>query len=168
AVSRDTGELPRELSALLARTLDFPTRTAEHAMVPRSRIDVVTASEPVRDVLESMAIGHTRYPVVGDDGATLLGIIHLLDLLDPTITDGTADLHCRTAVVVPTTMPLPRVLSVLRNADDEMALVIDEYGGLAGALTIEDLAEELVGEIDDEHDTTTDEAVTEADGWLVP
>lgn len=168
AVSRDTGELPRELSALLDRTLDFPTRTAEHAMVPRSRIDVVNASEPVRDVLESMATGHTRYPVVSDDGATLLGIIHLVDLLDPTVTDGTADLNCRTAVVVPTTMPLPRVLSMLRSAGDEMALVIDEYGGLAGALTIEDLAEELVGEIDDEHDTATDEAVTEADGWLVP
>jgi len=65
-------------------------------------------------------------------------------------------------------MPLPSVLGALRGAGEEMALVIDEYGGFAGVLTIEDLAEELVGEIDDEHDADEhDEAVAEADGWLV-
>jgi CBS domain containing-hemolysin-like protein len=66
-------------------------------------------------------------------------------------------------------MPLPSVLGALRAADEEMALVIDEYGGFAGVVTIEDMAEELVGEIDDEHDADTDDdAVAEGDGWLMP
>ncbi len=61
AESRDAGELPRELSTLLDRILDFPTRTAEHAMIPRARVDVVRADEPIADVVASMGAGHTRY-----------------------------------------------------------------------------------------------------------
>ena len=168
AASRDAGELPRDLSTLLDRTLDFPTRTAEHAMIPRSRVDVVPAAEPAEAVLERMAAGHTRYPVVGDDVDDLLGVVHMLDLLDPSVAGGTAESRCRAATVVPTTMPLPSVLDALRAADEEMALVIDEYGGFAGVLTIEDMAEELVGEIDDEHDTAGNhEAVSESDGWVM-
>jgi CBS domain containing-hemolysin-like protein len=169
AASRDAGELPRDLSALLDRTLDFPTRTAEHAMIPRSRVDGVSADETAEGVLSKMATGHTRYPVFGEDVDDLLGVVHMLDLLDPEITGGTAGTRCRPGLVVPTTMPLPSVLGALRAADDEMALVIDEYGGFAGVLTIEDLAEELVGEIDDEHDVAEhDDATAEADGWLMP
>jgi CBS domain containing-hemolysin-like protein len=169
AESRDTGELPRELSTLLDRTLDFPTRTAEHAMIPRSRVDVIGAEEPAEAVLARMATGHTRYPVVGDDVDDLRGVVRMLDLLDPSESGGTAGSRCRPTVVVPTTMPLPSVLGALRAADEEMALVIDEYGGFAGVLTIEDMAEELVGEIDDEHDTAgNDDAVAESDGWVMP
>ena len=168
AESRDTGELPRDLSTLLDRTLDFPTRTAEHAMVPRSRVDVIGADEPAEAVLARMSTGHTRYPVVGTDIDDLRGVVRMLDLLDPEIVGGTAGTRCRPTVVVPTTMPLPAVLDALRTADEEMALVIDEYGGFAGVLTVEDMAEELVGEIDDEHDTAgNDDAVVEADGWLM-
>jgi CBS domain containing-hemolysin-like protein len=168
AVSRDAGELPRDLSALLDRTLDFPTRTAEHAMIPRSRVDGVSADEPAEGVLTKMATGHTRYPVFGEDVDDLLGVVHMLDLLDPDVAGGTAGTRCRPTIVVPTTMPLPSVLGALRAAGEEMALVIDEYGGFAGMLTIEDLAEELVGEIDDEHDADHDDAAAEADGWLMP
>ena len=168
AVSRDAGELPRDLSALLDRTLDFPTRTAEHAMIPRSRVDGVSADEPAEGVLTKMATGHTRYPVFGEDVDDLLGVVHMLDLLDPEVAGGTAGTRCRPTIVVPTTMPLPSVLGALRSASEEMALVIDEYGGFAGVLTIEDLAEELVGDIDDEHDADHDDAAPEADGWLIP
>lgn len=169
AASRDAGELPRDLSTLLDRTLDFPTRTAEHAMIPRSRVDVVSADEPADAVLARMADGHTRYPVVGADVDDLRGVVHLLDLLDPAVTGGTAGSRCRPAVIVPTAMPLPAALHALRAADDEMALVVDEYGGFAGVVTIEDMAEELVGEIDDEHDDEdAHDAVAESDGWLMP
>jgi CBS domain containing-hemolysin-like protein len=70
-------------------------------------------------------------------------------------------------VIVPTTLPLPDTLRKLTDARDEMALVIDEYGSFAGVLTVEDLAEELVGEIADEHDSDTAEMVPADDGWLI-
>ncbi|MFD1813884.1 hemolysin family protein [Rhodococcus gannanensis] len=168
AESRDAGELPRELSALLDRILEFPTRTAEHAMIPRARVDVVHADDPIEDVLARMGSGHTRYPVVGTSSDDLRGVVHLHDLLG--VPTGTAAEHARKAVVVPTTLPLPEVLAEINAAKDEMALVIDEYGGFAGVVTIEDMAEELVGEIADEHDPDGDaDAAREVDGgWLMP
>jgi CBS domain containing-hemolysin-like protein len=169
ADSRQTGELPEDLSTLLDRILDFPTRTTEHAMIPRARVDVVLAGEPVHAVLDKMATGHTRYPVVGGSADDLIGVVHLHDLLGATDPDATAASMSRKAVILPTTLPLPSALRTLNEARDEMALVIDEYGGFAGVLTMEDLAEELVGEIDDEHDTegADDDIVATAEGWLI-
>lgn len=169
AESRDAGELPRELSTLLDRMLDFPTRTAEHAMIPRALVDVVRGDEPIGDVLARMGAGHTRYPVVGSSSDDLVGVVHLHDLLGSG-ESGTAADRARPAVVVPTTLPLPDVLAQLTTAKDEMALVIDEYGGFAGVVTIEDMAEELVGEIADEHDPDVDdsEIVPVDGGWIVP
>lgn len=169
ADSREAGDIPEELSTLLDRILDFPTRTTEHAMIPRARVDVVGADEPVAQVLTKMSTGHTRYPVVGADTDELLGVVHLLDLLAVTDAGATAGSVCRRAVIVPESLPLPVALKTLTDAQDEMALVIDEYGGFAGVLTVEDLAEELVGEIDDEHDTRAADVdiVPSGDGWLV-
>ncbi|MET0474763.1 MAG: hemolysin family protein [Mycobacterium sp.] len=168
AESRETGELPEELSTLLDRILDFPTRTAEHAMIPRARVDVIEADEPIGAVWLQMATGHTRYPVIGTSRDELRGVVHLHDLLGGPLT-GTAGSRCREAVVVPTTMPLPAVLGQLTEAKEEMALVIDEYGGFAGILTVEDMAEELVGEIADEHDSDLDGAGIDrvGEGWLI-
>ncbi|MGE2733202.1 hemolysin family protein [Mycolicibacterium vaccae] len=168
AASRDAGEIPRELSALLDRILDFPTSTAEHAMVPRSRVDVVADTDTVADVLARMASGHTRYPVTGAERDDVVGVIHLHDLLGPVRGEDAAAAHCRPAVIVPETLPLPNVVHELAAAQDEMAIVIDEYGGFAGVVTVEDLAEELVGEIDDEHDAAHDaDAIAEDGGWLL-
>ncbi|MFD4468569.1 hemolysin family protein [Rhodococcus sp. NPDC058505] len=169
AESRDSGELPRELSALLDRVLDFPTRTAEHAMIPRSRVDTVPADAPVAEVVARMGTGHTRYPVVGTSSDDLRGVVHLHDLLGARAAGSAAE-HARPAVIVPTTLPLPDVLARLTAAKDEMALVIDEYGGFAGVVTVEDMAEELVGEIADEHDPDHEsgEAAVVDGGWLIP
>ncbi|NLU84549.1 hemolysin family protein [Rhodococcus sp. HNM0569] len=169
AESRDAGELPRELSTLLDRILDFPTRTAEHAMIARSRVDTVDADDTVRDVLARMSTGHTRYPVVGDTVDDLVGVVHLHDLLGAVDPDAPARDVARPAVLVPESLPLGRVLTQLTEADDEMALVVDEYGGFAGVVTIEDVAEELVGEIEDEHDPRGDSVEGSADsGWPMP
>lgn len=166
AASREAGELPAELSTLLDRVLDFPSHTAEHAMIPRSRVDVVPAEESAAEVYRRMATGHTRYPVVGADHDDLIGVITLHDLL--TDTSGDARSRCRPAVIVPSSLPLPDVVAQLTEAGQEMALVIDEYGGFDGVVTIEDIAEELVGEIDDEHDTVSrPPAVRDGDGWVV-
>lgn len=168
ATSRDTGDLSPDLSTLLDRILDFPTSTAEHAMVPRNRVDVVAADEPVERVWARMATGHTRYPVV-DPAGDVLGVLHLPDLLDADARSGTAVSRCRPAVVVPESLTLPGVVRRLEAAGEEMAVVIDEYGGFAGTVTIEDIAEELVGEIADEHDTELPAmAVATGGGWLLP
>ena len=168
AESRDTGELPRELSTLLDRVLDFPGRTAEHAMIPRARVDAVPADEPAAQVLAKMAVGHTRYPVTGTSPDDLVGVVHLHDLLDapPAAVAGALS---RPAVIVATTQPLPGVLEAADDAGQEMALVIDEYGGFAGILTVEDMAEELVGEIADEHDAELDGSgiTPRGDGWVI-
>src|SRR5699024_280048 len=81
AESGETGELSPELSRLLDRMLDFPGQTAEHAMIPRSRTDVVRAEDTVSAVLSKMASGHTRYPVVGEDSDDVIGVVDLHDLL---------------------------------------------------------------------------------------
>ncbi|MXP21652.1 DUF21 domain-containing protein [Gordonia sp. HNM0687] len=172
AESRDAGELPAELSAMLDRVLDFPTRTAEHAMIPRTRVDVLRATDPAATVLEAMSAGHTRYPVV-DDRADVAGVVHLHDVLvwsDGDTADSTttaADL-ARPAVIVPVSLPLPEVLAQIDDAHDELAVVIDEYGGFAGVVTVEDIAEELVGEIDDEHDPDVARPIARVeDGWRI-
>jgi len=166
AESRRSGDLPAELSTLLDRILDFPTRTAEHAMVPRGRTDVVGAGESVAAVLSKTSTGHSRYPVTGSSTDDILGVVRLQDLLGAPPEDR-VDVHCRTAVIVPTSLPLTAVQARLVEADDEMALVVDEYGGFAGIVTVEDMAEELVGEIADEHDPPFQDIVAVDGGWHV-
>ena len=167
ASSRSAGQLPRELSTLLDRILDFPTSTAEHAMMPRTRVDTVQADDSIGAVLTRMATAHTRYPVVGESTDDLLGVIDLHAVLDAD-PQAMVKTRSRPAVRVPASLPLPEVLAQLRTVGDEMALVIDEYGGFAGIVTVEDIAEELVGEIADEHDASESEVVRGQHGWLLP
>ena len=152
ADSRASGELPADLSVLLDRVLDFPRQDVEHAMIPRSRVDGVRAHDPLREVRRLMATGHSRYPVL-DESDDVIGVIHMTDLLrGPVDDDATvADLQ-RPALVLPASMALPDALGELSAAHSPMACVVDEYGTFTGILTLEDIAEELVGEIYDEHD----------------
>ncbi|MDP9823386.1 hemolysin family protein [Nocardioides massiliensis] len=156
AGSRDSGELPAELSLLLDRLIDFPDEDVEHAMIPRSRVDVVRPEVSIGSVRALMSTGHSRYPVLDDD-EEILGVVHLQDVLGGTHTDDApVSTLMRPPVLVPTTMSLPDALDLLTSASSQLACVLDEYGGLAGVLTVEDLAEELVGEITDEHDPEED------------
>jgi len=161
ADSRASGDLPSDLSVLLDRVLDFPRQDVEHAMIPRSRVDVVTLDTSLGELRTLMASGHSRYPVLDDD-ADPAGVVHLTDLLssrDPD--DASVESIMRQALVVPATMSLPDVLADLDRTRNQLACVVDEYGGFDGIITLEDIAEELVGEIADEHD----EPET---GWLRP
>lgn len=162
ADSRASGELPEQLSMLIDRILDFPDRTVEHAMIPRAQTNTVPPELTAAEVRELMARGHTRYPVVSDDEP--LGVIQLADLLrhgaDPDAT--VADLM-RPPVVLPALMPLPDALAKLTGERTQLAAVVDEFGGFAGVLTIEDMAEEVIGELTDEHDERFDNVIV-ADG----
>jgi CBS domain containing-hemolysin-like protein len=169
--SRESGDLPVELSMLLDRILDFPRRDVEHAMIPRSRVDTVADSDTLGQVRQLMAHGHSRYPVLKDDTDEVVGVVHLADLLATTEPDTSAvTVIARPPMVVSTLTTLPDVLRQLDETDNQLACVVDEYGGFAGVITLEDLAEELVGEITDEHDQAHPEYVpVEGDGvWEMP
>ncbi|RBY89799.1 hemolysin family protein [Blastococcus sp. TF02A-26] len=151
--SRESGDLPVELSMMLDRILDFPRRDVEHAMIPRARVDVVEDVDTLGEVRERMAAGHSRYPVLAEDTQDVVGVVHLADLLstdEPDTAPVTA--IARPALVVSHLTALPDVLRQLADSRNQLACVVDEYGGFAGVITLEDLAEELVGEITDEHD----------------
>ncbi|WP_181311481.1 hemolysin family protein [Nocardioides campestrisoli] len=153
AESRETGDLPAELSMLLDRILDFPDQDVEHAMIPRVQVDTVDADATVAQLREEMAGGHSRYPVLDED-ERVVGVVHLVDVLALGQDDAgrTAGDLARPALMVPALMALPDAVRELSRTRNQLACVLDEHGGFDGVLTVEDLAEELVGEITDEHD----------------
>ncbi|PIA70077.1 hemolysin family protein [Pseudomonas sediminis] len=168
--SRDSGDLPVELSLMLDRILDFPRQDVEHAMIPRSQVDWLTPETTLLKLRELMASGHTRYPVIHED--TPVGVVHLTDVLLRLLagdTEDTVESVMRPATVMPTLMALPDALAELIQTNNQLACVIDEYGSFVGVLTLEDLAEEIVGEITDEHDEdNADPLMPGGDGiWIM-
>jgi CBS domain containing-hemolysin-like protein len=160
-----------ELSLMMDRILDFPHRDVEHAMIPRSYVDWVTPETTLKELRGLMAQAHTRYPVI-DDEDTPVGVVHLSDVLARFAAEGPDAVVAsvmRPATVIPTLMSLPDALDHLTTTSNQLACVIDEYGGFAGVLTLEDLAMEIVGEITDEHDAEVGDPVeSEGDGvWIM-
>ena len=148
--------------------------TVGDVMVPRSQMVSLPAEarliELMKDVVES---GHSRFPVHGDDKDEILGILLAKDLLRGVVADngpGTVRELLRPAVLIPESKKLNVLLREFRLSRNHMAIVIDEYGGVAGVITIEDVLEEIVGEIDDEHDDAEDPdalIAAQADGQYV-
>ncbi|MGY1814922.1 hemolysin family protein [Blastococcus sp. SYSU D00820] len=162
--SRESGDLPAELSMLVDRILDFPDRDVEHAMIPRPRVGTVSETDTLGHLRELMASGHSRYPVL-DGAGDVVGVVHLADLLATPLPDtARVPAIAREPLVVSTYTSLPDALRHLAETQNQMACVIDEYGGFAGVITLEDLAEELVGEITDEHDDDVDPAYVPVEG----
>ena len=134
--------------------------TVGDVMIPRAQMVALPAEasllELMKQVVES---GHSRFPVHGDDKDEILGILLAKDLLRGLIQEGgAATVHelLRPAVLIPESKRLNVLLREFRQSRNHMAIVIDEYGGVAGLLTIEDVLEQIVGEIDDEHDDAED------------
>lgn len=169
ADSRDSGDLPAELSHMLDRILEFPEQDVEHAMIPRSLVATVRPETTLREVRAMMARAHTRYPVV-DDESQPLGVVQLADVLGSVhAQEDPVTKLMKPVVVLSTLMKLPDAFAEITRSRNELACVIDEYGGFAGVLTLEDLAEEIVGEITDEHDRDAAPSV-DSDGdstWIM-
>jgi CBS domain containing-hemolysin-like protein len=166
--SRDSGQIPDELFALLDRILDFPDQNVRHAMVSRTKADTVSVNETVADVRQLMSHGHSRYPVLAANGEDVLGVVHLLDLLTNEHNENASvRTIMRPALLVSTVMSLPEALEALLTSDNQIACVVDEYGGFTGVLSIEDLAEEIVGEITDEHDSPEVAHHHDGAGWVM-
>lgn len=167
--SHDSGQIPDELFALLDRILDFPQENVRHAMIPRTKADTVSVHDTVGEIRSIMSTGHSRYPVLAANGEDVLGVVHLVDILRPELSDHESVRSVmRPAELVSTVMSLPEALQALMETDNQLACVVDEYGGFAGILSVEDLAEEIVGEITDEHDAPELIAQFDGEGWIIP
>tara|TARA_Y100000996_G_scaffold309411_1_gene246030 strand:- start:1618 stop:2445 length:828 start_codon:yes stop_codon:yes gene_type:complete len=128
-------------------------------MIPRSHITVVDISDDITDIIKKVASsGHSRFPVIDDNKDEIIGVLLAKDLLKRnTVENIDIDLHevLRPAVFVPESKRLNILLNEFKSSRNHVAIVIDEHGGVSGLITIEDVLEEIVGEIDDEHDEET-------------
>ena len=167
--SEEGGALRTESGRLLQELFEFGDLTASQVMVPRVRVvgvPVGATPDDIRALLLSRM--HTRYPVYAGDLDHIVGMLHVKDLLRRIITNETINASdVRAIPVVPDTAPLDDVLAVMQRASTHMAVVIDEHGGTAGTISIEDLSEEVVGEISEDA-TDIPSFVEEAPGvWRV-
>lgn len=170
--SATQGTLGEETAALFVRTASFGGKRARDVLTPRVRLATVAADDPVSAVVEATRrTGHSRYPVLGDDLDDVLGVVHVKHLSGVPAEDrGQALVRsiAEPALFVPETLELDELLDMLRQRGLQMAVVVDEYGGTAGVVTLEDLVEELVGPVVDEHDPAERPAHRLPDGaWLL-
>ena len=143
-------------------------------MVPRAQMVALPADARFLDLMkEVVESGHSRFPVHGEDKDEILGILLAKDLLRGVVAGsgaGTIRELLRPAVLIPESKKLNVLLREFRQSRNHMAIVIDEYGGVAGLVTIEDVLEQIVGDIDDEHDEAEDGSTliaAQADGQFV-
>ncbi len=170
--SYEQGLLDEDTMRLLDRGLDFRGRIADEAMLPRVDVITVHQDEPLTRVVELQDTGHSRFPVIAGSVDEVVGVIAIGDVVEVEPADRghvTVGSLASPPVVVPSTLPLPVVLERLRTAHRQLAIVVDEYGGFAGIVTLEDIAEELVGAIRDEDDLPESSPVQGGDGsWVLP
>ncbi|MGP4000629.1 hemolysin family protein [Streptomyces sp. 8N706] len=153
--SARAGALEQDTADLFVRTLSLGELTAQHVMTPRVRVSALQSSATAEDVLNlTRATGLSRFPVYRERLDEVVGMVHLKDALAVPGHERLRTPVGRIAVaplLVPETLPVQPLLEQLRS-DQPIAVVVDEYGGTAGVVTLEDIVEELVGEVRDEHD----------------
>lgn len=170
--SRRHGQLAPPDARVLAAALQLAEIDAEAAMTPRTDLISAAAGSTVEEILElAAATGHTRFPVTDGDLDHVVGMVHVKDLLiadEEELAGRTAGDLVRPLPAVPESRDLEHLLVSMREERNHAALVVDEYGGTAGLLTLEDVIEELVGDIADEFDTEEQPARNEEGAWVVP
>jgi CBS domain containing-hemolysin-like protein len=152
--SEKRGELDKVESTLIDNVLEFNDRVAREVMIPRQDMVCLFTDDTLEENLDTIRRScHTRYPLCEEDKDHVLGMIHVRDLMDHT-QDKDFDLRSilRNIVVVSENMSGAKVLQMMQDKRIQLAVVVDEYGGTTGLLTLEDLVEEIIGEIQDEHD----------------
>lgn len=170
--SASAGLLEAETATLLDRTLRFSEHTAGDVMTPRLRVESIQKLEPAAAVLELAGrTGFSRFPVIDEDRDDVVGVVHVKQAVSvPRAKRGDVPVAALTEEVirVPETMRLDQLLEELRSTGFQLAIVVDEYGGTAGMVTLEDLVEELVGEVADEHDRASAGVVGTAQEMTLP
>jgi len=150
-------DLDAEEKSMLSGVLEVSETQVREVMVPRSQMVVIDIEQDFEEILAVIIqSGHSRFPVIGEDRDEILGVLLAKDLLRYIRSEDAEDVPLRKllrpASVIPESKRLNALLKEFRASHNHMAIVVDEYGGVAGLLTIEDVLEEIVGEIDDEHD----------------
>jgi CBS domain containing-hemolysin-like protein len=166
------GSLDRDTATLLARTLAFADHTAQDVMTPRPRVESVERTEMAQAVIDlARTTGLSRFPVIDDGIDDVVGLVHVKQAVAvPREKRDEVPVSAlqSEALRVPETMKLDVLLGELRGRGYQMAIVVDEYGGTAGVATLEDLVEELVGEVADEHDRARPDVVRSRDWFTFP
>jgi magnesium and cobalt transporter len=150
------GILDSDALAMMEGALEVSETQVRDAMIPRSQMVVVHCDSALEEFLPRIVeSGHSRFPVIGEDKDEVVGILLAKDLLPHVVPGGepiNISATIRPAVVIPESKRLNVLLRDFRVSHNHMAIVVDEYGGVSGLITIEDVLEEIVGEIDDEYD----------------
>lgn len=152
----EQGMIDADALAMMEGAIKVSETQVRDAMIPRSQMIVVHNDSELDEFLpQILESGHSRFPVIGEDKDEVVGILMAKDLL-PHLASGGEQFDLaetiRTAVVIPESKRLNLLLRDFRSSRNHMAIVVDEYGGVSGLITIEDVLEEIVGEIDDEYD----------------
>lgn len=153
-----------EEKEMLAGVLEVAETQVRDVMIPRSQMVVIEKEQTLEEMLYVIVdSGHSRFPVIGEDRDEVLGILLAKDLLRFFSNAAEQELriekYLRPVAVIPESKRLNALLKEFRDSHNHMAIVVDEYGGVSGLLTIEDVLEEIVGDIDDEHDPEEDEYI---------
>lgn len=171
--SAEMGTLDVKTASFVDRTLKFSARSAADVMTPRMDMETVEADDSLNDVVDfARRTGFSRFPVSNGNADEIRGILHIKKVIavpKHRRSKLTAGMIVSDMVRVPESVTLDTLITGLREAPFQMALVVDEYGGTAGIVTLEDLVEEIVGEVADEHDRITPGVLQSADGgWFFP
>ena len=154
--SGEKGMLPKQTANLLERSMQFDDMIAEDVMTPRFRMKLIGANQSIEDLFNlSATTGHSRFPVYGKDYNEILGIVHIKQAIKVSNSNRTIvkvkDVMVK-PLFVPSILKLDSLLINLKSSSLQTGIVVDEFGDIDGIVTIEDLIEELVGEVRDEHD----------------
>lgn len=169
--SARSGSLDATTAVLVDRSLQFGSRTAEELMTPRTEIESLEATDTVADLVKlACRTGFSRFPITRGDLDETIGIVHVKQVFEIPAAQRAATLLAtlaRPVAVVPSTLDGDAVMEQVRANGMQTALVVDEYGGTAGLVTVEDMIEEIVGDVRDEHDDATPDVVSAGGGWVV-
>jgi len=165
--SAESGEIEQGEQEMLYKVFDFADKEASDVMVPRPEVVAISVDMPPEEALTAVIDSpYTRYPVYRESLDDVVGILHVRDLIKAMHDRGLAQVRIeelvRDAYIVPETKDLAALLTEFRRTNQHMAIVVDEYGAMEGIVTLEDLLEEIVGEIEDEFDLP-DESVEQVD-----
>jgi len=167
----EDGLIDPQSGEMIQSILEFKDTVVREVMIPRTEIVAVSAGATIEEIVRIISIyGHTRMPVYRGDIDHIIGVVNVKDLLkfwSREVTEKDFLSILRKPYYIPETKNISQLLHELKQKKYHLAIIIDEYGGTAGLVTLEDLMEEIIGEIHDEHDTQEPGIVEETDGYTL-